>query len=327
VAPPCRGLAQKSKSHLHYLLELTVMELRHLEYFVAVVDEASFTKAAARLHVAQPGVSSQIRQLERELSQELLDRTGRTVAVTQAGAALLPFARAALEAVAGAAEAVEEVSGLVRGRVAVGMVTACGSLDVPKILAGFHRDHPMVEITLSEANSTDLIDSVRTGRIDLAWVGLAGEPPAGIERQVVIDELLVAAVSHRDPLAKRSTIRLSELGERPLISMPAGTGLRSCLDAACASAGVTPRIAFEAAAPHIIATLAAQGLGIAILPTSVAQAHRDDLHTLAVKAPQFRSRIEVAWRAEGHVSPAARALIRHARQVLTDSVNAAAPAA
>jgi DNA-binding transcriptional LysR family regulator len=318
---------QKSKSQSHYLLELPVMELRHLEYFVAVVEEASFTKAAARLHVAQPGVSSQIRQLERELSQELLDRTGRTIAVTQAGAALLPFARAALEAVAGAVEAVDEVTGLVRGRVAVGMVTACGSLDVPTILAGFHRDHPMVEITLSEANSDELVDNVRAARIDLAWVGLAGDPPVGIETQVVIDELLVAAVSNRDPLANRSTIRLAELAERPLISMPSGTGLRSCLDAACASAGVTPRIAFEAAAPHIIATLAGQGLGIAILPTSVAKAHGDELHALTVKAPQFRSRIEVAWRADGHVSPAARALIRYAREVLTDSVTPQAPAA
>jgi DNA-binding transcriptional LysR family regulator len=303
------------------------MELRHLEYFVAVVEERSFTKAAARLHVAQPGVSAQIRQLERELDQELLDRSGRTVGLTQAGTAVLPFARAALEAAAGALQAADEIGGVVRGRVAVGMVTACGSLDVPRILAGFHRDHPAVEITLSEATSDELVDGVRAGRIDLAWVGLAGEPPAGIESHVVIDELLVAAVSHDDALATRSTIRLPELRHRPLISMPRGTGLRTCLDDACATAGFTPRIAFEAAAPPIMATLAAQGLGIAILPSSVATAYPDELHCLQVKAPRFRSRIEVAWRADGHASPAAKALIRHARDVLAATVDAEDPAA
>src|SRR5436190_20936586 len=101
------------------------MELRQLEYFVAVAEEASFTKAAARVHVAQPGVSAQIRQLERELGQDLFDRTGRAVRLTEVGVAVLPYARAALEAVAGARLAVDELTGLLRGRIAVGMLTAC----------------------------------------------------------------------------------------------------------------------------------------------------------------------------------------------------------
>src|SRR5690242_21123495 len=101
------------------------MELRQLEYFVAVAEEGSFTRAAARVHVAQPGVSAQVRQLERELGQELFDRSGRTVRLTEVGEAVLPFARAALEAVDGAHRTVEELTGLLRGQVAVGMVTAC----------------------------------------------------------------------------------------------------------------------------------------------------------------------------------------------------------
>src|SRR5215211_2069694 len=101
------------------------MELRHFEYFVAVAEESSFTRAAARVHVAQPGVSAQIRQLERELVQELFDRSGRTVRLTEVGEAVLPYARAALEAVDGARCAVEDLTGLLRGQVAVGMVTAC----------------------------------------------------------------------------------------------------------------------------------------------------------------------------------------------------------
>src|SRR4030081_153595 len=97
------------------------MELHQLEYFIAVVEEANFTRAAAKLQVAQPGVSAQIRRLERDLGQELLDRSGRSVRLTEVGAAVLPYARAALSAVAGARLAVDELAGLVRGRVAGGM--------------------------------------------------------------------------------------------------------------------------------------------------------------------------------------------------------------
>src|ERR671922_1454700 len=120
------------------------MELRQLEYFVAVAEEASFTKAAARVRVAQPGVSAQVRRLERGLGQPLLDRSGRTARPTAVGAAVLPYARAALEAAAGVRLAVDEHTGLLRGRVAVGMVVACGLPDVPDLLQAFHAEHPAV---------------------------------------------------------------------------------------------------------------------------------------------------------------------------------------
>jgi DNA-binding transcriptional LysR family regulator len=294
------------------------MELRHLQYFVAVAEEASFTKAAQRLHVAQPGVSAQVRQLERELGEELLDRSGRSVRLTQAGTSVLPFARDALAAADGVRQVVDEVRGLLRGRVAVGMVTGCGAIEVPNLLAGFHADHPEVEIVLSEANSDELLDRVRSGDVDLAWVGLAGSPPAGVDTQVVIDESLVAAVGYGDALAARSVIRLSDLRDRPLISLPRGTGLRACLDDACAVAGFSPAIAFEANSPGMLAQLAGQGLGTAILPASVATAMPDQVHPLRVRAPALRSRIEIAWRADGHISTASGALVRHARAYLTD---------
>jgi DNA-binding transcriptional LysR family regulator len=116
------------------------MELRQFEYFVCVAEEASFTKAAARLHIAQPGVSAQIRHLERELGQDLFDRSGRAVRLTEAGTAVLLYARAALGAAAGARLVVDELTGLVRGHVAVGMVVACSSYDLANLLADFHRD-------------------------------------------------------------------------------------------------------------------------------------------------------------------------------------------
>jgi DNA-binding transcriptional LysR family regulator len=292
------------------------MEIRQLEYLVAVAEEASFTKAAARVHVAQPGVSAQIRRLERELGHELLDRSGRTVRVTEVGRSVLPHARAALAAVAAARTAVDELAGLVRGHVAVGMVTACASLDLTDLLASFHRLHPGVEISLSEGNSDELVQGLREGTVDLAWVGLAGPRPTGIETQVLVEEEHVAAVTPADPLAARSTIRLTDLRERALISMPIGTGLRTCLEDACATAGFQPRVTLEASAPNIIAELACRGLGVAILPVSVATAYGEQLQRVTITRPRLRSRLELAWRADGGSSPAAIALIEHARGAL-----------
>ncbi len=292
------------------------MELRQLEYFVTVAEEASFTKAAAKVHVAQPGVSAQVRRLERELGQDLLDRSGRTVRLTEVGAAVLPYARAALAAVAGARLAVDELTGLVRGHVAVGMVVACSSLDLPRVLAEFHRDHPAVEVTLQEANSDPLVAALQAGQLDVAFIGLPATTPPGIEIQIVADEPLVAAVSHSDVLAARTTITLQALRHRELISLPRGTGLRSSLDDACAAAGFRPRIAFEASDPRVLAQLAGRGLGVAILPEAVAHAHPTELHAVAVTGPEMRGRLALAWRAEGPISPAARALISHARTVL-----------
>ncbi|MEO9175188.1 MAG: LysR substrate-binding domain-containing protein, partial [Gaiellales bacterium] len=219
------------------------MELRQLEYLVAVAEEGSFTRAAERVHVAQSGVSAQIRRLERELGHELLDRSGRTVALTAVGRSVVPYARSALAAVSGARVAVEDLAGLVRGQTAVGMVTAGASLDLSDLLGRFHRLHPGVEISLAEANSDQLVAGLRDGTVDLAWVGLAGPPPAGLETQVIVDDALVVAVAHEDPLAARSSIRLADLGGRVLISLPPGTGVRTAFDDGCASIGLEPQVA------------------------------------------------------------------------------------
>jgi DNA-binding transcriptional LysR family regulator len=292
------------------------MELRQLKYFVAVAEEGSFTSAAAEVHVAQPGVSAQIRRLERELGQDLLDRSGRTVRLTEVGAAVIPYARAALAAAAGAKLAVDELSGLLRGHVAMGMVTLSSFTELPDLLAAFNHQHPAVEVTLTEANSDRLLDAIHTGEIDLALIGLSSTPPAGIATQVVTDQPLVAAVSHRDPLAQRETITLRALGHRKLISLPVGTGMRTCLDDACTAAGLRPHIAFEASDPVTLAQLASRGLGVAILPKAFAETQPIPLHAIRIIQPPLRSRLELAWRADGPISPAARALITHARKAL-----------
>ena len=256
------------------------MELRQLEYFVAVAEEANFTRAAERIHVAQPAVSAQIQRLERELGQPLLDRSRRTVRLTAAGEAALPYARAALAAVADIHVAVEELTQLVRGTVAIGTVTS-HSVDIPSLLADFHADHPEVEITLSTDSSDTLIEMVRTGRLDAAIVSVGpGERPDGLDVEVVTDEAIAAAVSRTDELASRKTIRLTDLADRQLIALPIGAGIRHQFDAACAKAGVSPRVAFEASTPLALADLAERGLGVAIVPASYPG--RDGLHGLVL---------------------------------------------
>lgn len=293
------------------------MELRQLEYFVAVAETASFTRAAERLHVAQPGVSAQVRRLEAELGHELLDRSGRRVRLTAVGAAVLPRARAALEAVAGVRLAVDELAGLVRGRVAVGMVPTGPAGYLTGLLGDFLRAHPAVEVTLTEANADALLAQVLDGTLDLAVAGVAGRAPAGIETAVIAEEPLVAAVAHDDPLAQRDAIALAELRERRLISLPRGSGLRTAFDAGCAAAGFTPQIAFEASGTDALVQLAARGLGVAILPRVVAVAQAQRLHAIALEDPPLRARMDLAWRASGAGSPAAQALIALARAQTT----------
>ncbi len=292
------------------------MDIRQLEYFVAVVETANFTRAAERVHISQSGVSAQVRQLESELGQPLLDRSGKTVRLTDAGAAVLPHARAALAAVAAVRQTADEIAGLVHGHVAVGMVTACGIPTLFDQLAEFHGTHPGIDITLTEDNSDVLLDAVRAGRLDMAIVGMAGPPPAGIATLTIADEPLVAAVAPDNPLASRTTISLRALQDHDLVSLPRGTGIRTAFDTACAQRGFQPRVAFEASAPDVVAGLAIRGLGIAILSESMARARGHELHRLTITDPRLRGRLELVWKADGPATPAASALVAHARERL-----------
>lgn len=301
------------------------MELRQLAYLVAVAEAGSFTRAAERLHVAQPGVSAQIRKLEAELGEALLDRSGGRVRPTAVGAAVLPYARAALDAVAGARGAVEELAGLVRGRVAIGVVTAGSGVDLAELLAAFHRRHPGVEVTLTEGRSAQLAEALRAGELDVGLIAVAGEAPPGLAVHVIDDQPLVAAVMPSHPLARRRSVPLAALADHPLIATARGTGMRTLLERACAAAGVRLRVALEAGDPNLLARLAARGLGVAILPRALAEAHGPALRAVPLDGPPLRGAIALAWRATAPLSPAARAFVAHARSTLAPPAPPPAP--
>ena len=287
------------------------MSLAQLEYFVAVAEEANFTKAARRVHISQSGVSAQIRQLERDLGAELFDRSERTATLTVAGAAALEHARATLASAEAVRVAVDDVNGLVRGRLVVGMVTGCTITPLFDALAAFHRQHPGIEIELVEESSDRLVERVRTGTADLALAGLAEPTPAGLESLVIVRERLVAAVPIDHPLTKRKRVTLSELCAHPLVCMPEGTGVRAVFDQACAAAGLHPDVIMQASAPAAVADLAARGLGIGVLSESLVVGHENALHPLAIAGAGAPAVLALVWKADA--GPALRRLLDRCR--------------
>jgi DNA-binding transcriptional LysR family regulator len=287
------------------------MDLRQLEYFVAVAAEANFTRAAERVHITQSGVSAQVRQLERELGATLFDRSTRTATLTAAGAAALEPARAALAAAAAVRQAVDDVNELMRGRLVVAMVTACSVTPFFDALAAFHRSHPGVEITLSEDSSDQMVDQVRAGLVDLALVGCAGAPPPDLDALPIVSERLAAVVPRDHLLAKLPTVALTEVVTHPLVCLPPGTGIRTLLDRACAAQGLQLDVALQASAPGAVLDLASRGLGVAILSESMAASHEGHLASVPVTGVEAPAVLALAWKPSSN--PAVRELVRYCR--------------
>jgi DNA-binding transcriptional LysR family regulator len=288
-----------------------VMELRQLEYFVAVAEEANFTRAAERVHISQSGISAQVRRLEQQLGAELIDRSARTATLTPAGSAALEHARAVIAAASAVQQAVDEVTGLLRGRLVVAMVTACTVRPLFDALSAFHSTHPGVELSLLEDASDRLIERVRSGEADLALTGVAAMP-AGLEGFPVISERLVAAVPADHPLARRKRVTLADIAAHPVICMPKGTGIRTVFDRGCSARAALPDIALQASAPSAVADLAARGLGVAILTASMVENHA--LRPLSIVDLDAPALLALVWRATD--APALRELVRHCRTTL-----------
>ncbi|MEU7019649.1 LysR substrate-binding domain-containing protein [Streptomyces sp. NPDC046203] len=291
------------------------MELRQLEYFVAVAEERNFTRAAERVHISQSGVSAQIRQLELELGATLFDRSGRTVTLTAAGAAALDHARAALASAGAVGQAVGEVTGLIRGSLTLGMVVGCTLTPLFDALAAFHQAHPGVEIALREDGSDRLVEGVRTGTLDLAVIGAAGAAPADLESLTIVSERLVVAVPDGHPLARRRRVTLRDLIPYPLACMPSGTGLRTLFDQACAARGLRPTITLQAGAADALAGLAARGLAATVLSESMAARYEDRLTVRPLDDVEEPALLALVWK--GSHGPGAREFLAHGRRAFT----------
>lgn len=285
------------------------MELRQLAYFVAVAEEAHFTRAAERLRIAQPAVSQQIRRLEAELGERVFLRDRRSVTLTPAGEALLPHARAALAQVQHGRESVAALRGLLSGPLAIGLVTPLPGRRIVRTVGVFARRHPAVELSLTEDETDALLDGVARGSLHCAFIGLPpdAEPPPELHARTVAREPVVLAVHPGHALATRERVRLGALRDEPFVTLTHASRLRHALEARCALAGFVPRIAAETTDLAVMVMLAAEGVGVALLPRSGLDG-ADGVVPLDVTHPRGDRRIVLVWRPD-YVPPAARAFL------------------
>jgi DNA-binding transcriptional LysR family regulator len=245
------------------------MELRHLRYFVAVAEELHFTRAAERLHIAQPPLSQQIRALERELGVELFARTRRSVALTDAGHALLARARELLAVTQGLPEELRRVA---RGEVGQLRIGFSSTLPLTKVLrdvvADYRHSHPEVALHLRELHSQLQFEGLRRGELDVGLVRYNERTPDGIRLELLRRDPLRLVVPAAHRFARRRSVTIAECRDEAFIGFPgsAGTGTGPLLERLCAQAGFAPRIAQEAREATTQIGLVAAGLGIAVLP-------------------------------------------------------------
>jgi DNA-binding transcriptional LysR family regulator len=244
------------------------MELRQLEHFVAVAQECHFTRAAKRLHIAQSGLSASIRSLERELGASLFLRSTRQVQLTPAGQALMGEALRALSASNAAKDAVAAVQGLLRGSLSIGSLQCLHAVHLPALLARFLSAHPGLEIQLRQGGSDELIELVRNGRLDVAFVSRPTRSPDDVVIGALDSEPLVLACAPGHPLANRAQVKLADLTDEQFVDFPQDWGTRDLADRVLAAAGVERRVALEVTDVHSLLDLIAFGLGVALVPQS-----------------------------------------------------------
>lgn len=244
------------------------MDTRHFAHFVAVAEELSFTKAAQRLYAVQSTVSAAIKSLEAELGSTLFDRSTRSVTLTTAGAAFLPEARAALEAVDRAVSVVQEASTGLRGSIRFGTMTSVPAPDLPTILGAFHREYPLVDlrVQVSFTGSTGMAEDLRHGRLDVALLGLPDQDIHDLATTLMGTRPFVVVLPASHPLATRRKVAIPELRGETFVDGPPGFGSRIACDRAFEVAGVYRRVGVEVSDMRTVPEYVRAGLGVAVTP-------------------------------------------------------------
>jgi DNA-binding transcriptional LysR family regulator len=281
------------------------MELRQLRYLVAVADERHFTRAARRVHVAQPALSQQIRRLESEVGLPLVERTTRRVALTEAGEALVARARRALAEIDAAQAELADLAGIRAGHVRIGATGTLGPIDLSLLLARFHAQHPEIDLTVRERTSDELAALIATDALDFAFLSVTDQLRSGLELHELCEEELVVVLPTDHALAGRARLKLAELRDEDFVCFLEGTRLRELLVEAARQSGFEPHIAFESDQARRIRDLVSRGLGVTVLPRSDV---RDEEHLKVVELVNAPRRdVTLAWRAGRQLGPAARA--------------------
>lgn len=284
------------------------MELRQLRSLVVLAEERHFTRAARRLHIAQPALSQQIAKLEREVGVPLVDRTTRRVALTEAGEVLLAHARRMLTEESVALAELDELAGVRRGAVSVGAAQAMGPMNLVDLLAEFHGRHRAVELTVREALSVELNAAVVADELDMAFVTGIAEGANVESHEVATEELvLIMAPNHR--LAHRPTVSLAALKDESFVMFAGSATIRRQVDSLAAAYGFTPQVGFQSTDITRIRALVAAGLGVGVVPRTDAESPGPQVRVAPIADRALTHRVHLIWRRGRRHSPAAQALI------------------
>ncbi len=287
------------------------MELRHLRYFIAVAEELHFRRAAARLHIAQPPLSIQIRELERELGVTLLARTHRRVDLTEAGRVFLDGARRTLTQLDAAISDAQRAERGQTGRLNIGFVSSSSYELLPRLLVAFRAIYPDVALHLQAATTNEQLAALDERRLDLGILRLPVND-GRLAWQVLAEEPLVTVLPVSHPLALLERTPLASLAQESFILYPRvdNPAIHDAIIACCHMAGFSPRITQETGDMQAITALVASGLGVALV---IASPGLPALPGVTLRPLAGRDiptwRIALAWRREPDPAPAVRAFV------------------
>jgi len=292
------------------------MDLRHLRYFAAVADERNFTRAAERLGIKQPPLSLQIKQLEHELGSALFRRLTRGIELTEAGQLLLEEARPLLERVERLKTNVQSRARGTTGRIRVGFAGATYFQPrVPSLIQAYRSLYPDVTLSPLQSNTPHLVNALREGEIDVAFVRPPVAEGEGISVQPLVEEQMRIVLPAQHPQARRRAVPLAALSGEMFILFPRaiGPGLHDSIIAACQRAGFSPVLGQEAPQISSIVHLVAAGFGVSVVPQSIEQIQAEGIAYLRIEGASPPAPIGLAVNIE-HRSATVRNFLALARK-------------
>lgn len=277
------------------------MDLRDLEYFLAVIEAGSVSGAARRVHVAQPTLSHALARLEGELGERLLERKARTpLRSTDAGDVVARHARQALSAITSLKDELSALRGQLSGALRIAAIQSLSATLLPRALAELSRKYPGVKPSVLTLAAESIARAVASGRADVGL--LAGAPRSslrGLSVQLLFQEPLVALVRRSDALARHKRVRLARLAERELVLVPDGTFLSDIIHEACQQAGFTPRVRLTLASAEALRETVRAGLGLTILPRGYASPSDRELVAVPLTHPTPQREVLLVQRQAG----------------------------
>lgn len=293
---------------------MAALELRHLRYLLAVAEHGNFTRAAEELHVSQPTLSQQVKQLERTLGVQLLDRTGRTVRLTDAGAVYTDHARRALRDLAAAERAVHDVQDLSRGHLRLGVTPTFTAYLVGPLAAEFHTHHPGLGLTLTEMPQDRVEGALLADDLDLG-IAFAGPHLPGIAATALFTETLTLVTGVRTDAGRTSPLPVRELTGRQLVLLDGDFATRGHIDAYLTRHRAAPRVTVEANSIQALTEIV-QRTGLAtVLPDAITHDH-PHLAPVPLDPPLPARTVALLHREGAYHGAAARAFTRIAHDLV-----------